>query len=449
MANVLPTLAMRVKPGKNPDVDPWHFEGGPVFGLPVFECSPEPVEGGWRLGDCTRLRGLPSGTELTAFFPAEGESGFEVTLKFATFSFPVSLIRLPQRNEPQVSPNVSLIWHQPGNGFHTDIWAEDGLVFAPRLDGHIEILDAKSGQILSVASVAEAAGGERHIVLDVKARGGLLYAATVSNGLVVFDVSQPASPELIGQYNVFAGDQSPENFTNIHNIFLSPDGNLIYAINHSLAEGRFRLTVPTTDLRIIDVSDPRSPKEVARFATETDVGITHDLNIIERGGRLIAFLNYLGAGLLILDVTDPASIVELSTAKWDGTKSHSGWPFALEDKLYFAHTEEGYDRRLTILDVTDLANPSVVSRFSTREGISVHNAQVQGGVAYISYYIDGLRMVDLRDPENPREIGHFDTVPPEDERDIFQGAFGVRVMNGMVYISDVETGIYAFRVDLD
>ena len=449
MANVLPTLAMRVKPGKNPDVDPWHFEDGPVFGLPAFECSPEPVEGGWRLGDCTRLRRLPPGTELTAFFPAEGESGFEVTLKFATFSLPVSLIRLPQRNEPQVSPNVSLIWHQPGNGFHTDIWAEDGLVFAPRLDGRIEILDAKSGQILGVASVAEAAGGERHIVLDVKARGSLLYAATVSNGLVVFDVSQPASPELIGQYHVFAGDQSPENFTNIHNIFLSPDGNLIYAVNHSLAEGRFRLTVPRTDLRIIDVSDPRSPKEVARFATETDVGITHDVNIIERGGRLIAFLNYLGAGLLILDVTDPASIVELSTAKWDGTKSHSGWPFALEDKLYFAHTEEGYDRHLTILDVTDLANPKVVSRFSIREGISVHNAQVQGGVAYISYYIDGLRVVDLRDPENPREIGHFDTVPPEDERDIFQGAFGVGVMNGMVYISDVETGIYAFRVDLD
>ena len=49
----------------------------------------------------------------------------------------------------------------------------------------------------------------------------------------------------------------------------------------------------------------------------------------------------------------------------------------------------------------------------------------------------------------PAEIGHFDTVPPEDERDIFQGAFGVRVVNGVVYISDVDTGIYAFRVDLD
>ena len=449
LANILPTLAMRVEPGENPDVDPWHFEGGPVFGLPAFECIPEPVEGGWRLGDCTRLRGLPPGTELTAFFPAEGESGFEVTLKFATFTFPVSLMRLRQRNEPQASPNVSLIWHQPGNGLHTDVWADDGLVFAPRLDDSIEILDSKSGQILGTASIAEAAGGDRHIVLDVKARGGLLYAATVSNGLVVFDVSQPSSPDLIGQYHVFVFDGSPRNFTNIHNIFLSPDGSLVYAINQSLVGEGPSLTVPRTDLRVIDVSDPRSPMEVARFATETDMGIVHDLNVIERDGRLIAFLNYLEAGLLILDVTVPTSIVELGTAKWDGIKSHSGWPFALDDKLYFAHTDEGYDRHLTVLDVTDLANPKVVSRFSTREGVSVHDAQVAGGIAYISYYIDGLRVVDLRDPENPREIGHFDTVPPEDERDIFQGAFGVRVVNGVVYISDVDTGIYAFRVDLD
>ena len=311
-------------------------------------------------------------------------------------------MRLRQRNEPQASPNVSLIWHQPGNGLHTDVWAEDGLVFAPRLDDSIEILDSKSGQILGTASIAEAAGGDRHIVLDVKARGGLFYAATVSNGLVVFDVSQPSSPDLIGQYHVFVFDGSPRNFTNIHNIFLSPDGSLVYAINQSLVGEGPSLTVPRTDLRVIDVSDPRSPMEVARFATETDMGIVHDLNVIERDGRLIAFLNYLEAGLLILDVTVPTSIVELGTAKWDGIKSHSGWPFALDDKLYFAHTDEGYDRHLTVLDVTDLANPKVVSRFSTREGVSVHNAQVAGGIAYISYYIDGLRVVDLRDPENPR-----------------------------------------------
>ena len=61
-------------------------------------------------------------------------------------------------------------------------------------------------------------------------------------------------------------------------------------------------------------------------------------------------------------------------------------------------------------------------------------------MAYISYYIDGLRVVDLRDPEMPEEIAHFDTVPDANERGLVQGAFGVRVIDGGVYISDMESG---------
>ena len=231
-----------------------------------------------------------------------------------------------------------------------------------------------------------------------------------------------------------------KNFTNIHNIFLSPDGNLVYAINHS---------PPETDLRIIDVSDPTTPNEVGRFV-KPDVEnfhIVHDVNVIEHEGRLIAFLNYLRAGLWILDVTDPSSITVLSSTEWDDIFSHSGWPFSLDGVLYYAHTSEGYDRHLTILGVTDFTSPQILSRFRTREGLSIHNVEVVDGIAYISYYVDGLRVVDLRDPEHPKEIGHYDTVRGEDERDIAQGAWGVRVMDGKVYVSDIETGTYAVKVD--
>ena len=104
---------------------------------------------------------------------------------------------------------------------------------------------------------------------------------------------------------------------------------------------------------------------------------------------------------------------------------------------------------MTILDLTDPAKPNIVSRFATRQGISVHNVQGVDGMAYISYYIDGLRVVDLRDPEIPEEIAHFDTVPDANERGLVQGAFGVRVIDGGVYISDMESGVYAFQVDVD
>lgn len=430
-------VRLDVTPGVNPDKDLWRFE---FFGL-GFRCTPERIENGWELADCTELEEVPGISKLTAFVPEQGETGVVLRFEFDSSPVAIPLARLPQKDEPQASANVTMIWHEEGNGTHTDIWADDGLVFAPRFDGQIEIMDAVSGQILSVVSVPEGDEGRTDRVQDVKTRNGRLYAATLFNGIVVFDISQPTDPKLMGQYRVFVEDDSLENFTNIHNIFLSPQGNLVYAINNSSLG---------SDLRIIDFSDPTSSKEAGRFAIDTDVGFVHDLNVMEQDGRLIAFLNYWTAGLWILDVTDPGSITVLSSIEWDGIVSHSGWPFTLDDSLYYAHTEEGYDRHLTIIDVTDLENPHVVSRFSTREGLSIHNVQVVDGIAYISYYIDGLRVVDLRDPENPQEIGHFDTVPAEDERAIMgQGAWGVRVLDGIVFISDMQAGTYAFQVDVE
>ena len=265
-------------------------------------------------------------------------------------------------------------------------------------------------------------------------------------GLLVLDISDPGTPELVGHFEAPETEGAMEGYTSFHNIFLSPDGRLVYAANYS--------AFPKTQLLVIDASDPASPTEAERFSISTDTSefnyhVTHDVNVIEFDGRLIAFLNYVAAGLWILDVTDPGAISPLGSIAWDGIFSHSGWPFSLGGRLYYAHNSEGYDRHMTVLDVTDPSSPTVVSRFATRRGISIHNVEVVDGIAYISYYVDGLRVVDLRDPETPREIAHFDTVPDANEQGIIQGTFGVRVIDGTVYVSDMESGTYAFRVDIE
>jgi len=437
LVDFLEWMNINVAPGADPDLDKWRIA---IFGQSSL-CTPERVENGWELSGCTELGVLPVFTNVTAFIPEQGDEGVELKFDYDSSSFAVPLVRLPKREEPQASPNVSLIWQEKGQGIHSDIWADDGLVFAPRFDSHIEILDARSGEVLSVISVPETDEGVSDAVQDVKSLDGRLYAATAFQGIVVFDISEPAAPGIIGQHHVFIDDESPENFENIHNIFMSPQGHIVYAINQSPAD---------SDLRIIDFSDPESPNEVGRYGLSTDTGFVHDVNVIEKDDRLIAFLNYWDSGLHILDVTDPGSISVLSLVEWDGIRSHSGWPFALDDSLYFVHTEEGFDRHLTILDITDIENPEIISRFSTRANLSVHNVQVVDGIAYVSYYIDGLRVVDLRDPEEPKEIGHFDTVAASDEIAIMgQGAFGVRVVDGTVFISDMQTGTYAFQVDVE
>ncbi len=428
-----PWLAVRIRPGEDPYQDPWRVEVGPSPGYlpPAFLCDLKQRPDGWELSSCTGLVYV----DLQIFAPA-AEGAVEVTLTSPNFVARGILTRIESRDELQSSDNVEVLWHQPGEALHSDIWAEDGLVFAPRLDGTIEIIDGNSGNILGRATAG-------NYVLDVKARDGILYAATASSGLQIIDVSDPVRPQPIGEF--FAPPH--EGFTNFHNIFLSPNGQFVYAINQS--------EYPKTDLLVIDVSDPAKAVEAGRFSLDTDTASAfnfhdaHDVNVMEVDGRLIAFLNYLDAGLWILDLTDPQDIVVVGSITWEGIFSHSGWPFRIGERLYYAHNTEGYDAHMTILEVTDLSNPGVVSQFATRRGISIHNVQVERGIAYISYYLDGLRVVDLRDPLSPREIAHFDTVPAENERDILQGAWGVRVLNGNVYVSDIELGTYALRVDVD
>jgi hypothetical protein len=70
--------------------------------------------------------------------------------------------------------------------------------------------------------------------------------------------------------------------------------------------------------------------------------------------------------------------------------------------------------------------------------------QVNDGIAYIAYYLDGLRVVDLREPDRPHEIGHLDTVPAEQEIGIIRG-----VLDGTVYISDMFSGTHALQVSLE
>ena len=91
----------------------------------------------------------------------------------------------------------------------------------------------------------------------------------------------------------------------------------------------------------------------------------------------------------------------------------------------------------------------------------VHNHEVRWPYVFVSGYEDGLQVFNMMDPTNPYTVGYYDTFEgphdrgyggpgnPEAGEGITNGAFGIDVRNadGLIVISDMTTGFWAFRMD--
>ena len=70
------------------------------------------------------------------------------------------------------------------------------------------------------------------------------------------------------------------------------------------------------------------------------------------------------------------------------------------------------DRTRTLIwDVSDLDDPVLVKEFIAETTTTDHNLYIKGNMMYQSNYGSGLRILDITNPEDPVEVGFFDTVP--------------------------------------
>jgi choice-of-anchor B domain-containing protein len=67
--------------------------------------------------------------------------------------------------------------------------------------------------------------------------------------------------------------------------------------------------------------------------------------------------------------------------------------------------------RTLVWDVADLDDPILVNEYIAETTTTDHNLYVRGNMMYQSNYGSGLRILDVSNPENPVEIGFFDTTP--------------------------------------
>jgi choice-of-anchor B domain-containing protein len=77
---------------------------------------------------------------------------------------------------------------------------------------------------------------------------------------------------------------------------------------------------------------------------------------------------------------------------------------------------------------------------------SAHNLYVKDRLAYQANYRYGLHVLDVSDPENPREIGTFDTTPFL-EGPGFSGAWSTYPFfrSGTVIVTSLQEGLFLLK----
>jgi hypothetical protein len=266
-----------------------------------------------------------------------------------------------------------------------------------------------------------------HESLVVSQRRGVLAAVTGNplfnlGQMDVYDISEDCRrPELKSStpYGVLG-----------HESGLAPDGNTFYSASPG-----------TSTLVGVDISNQSSPQPL--WLGEYD---SHGLSISNDGNR--AYVAGIGSGLIILDTSEVQARVpnpevrEIARLKWESMSiPQNAIPVTIRGKSYVVEIDEfgsldavGAAR---IINVENERKPRVISNMRLEvhqpenfpkiendpgtalplQGYAGHYCNVpkrkNPGIVACSMILSGLRIFDVRDPKNPREIAYFNSpIPP-------------------------------------
>jgi hypothetical protein len=299
---------------------------------------------------------------------------------------------------------------------------------------------------------------------------------------IVWDVRDPTAPRELARLR-FGGTGSHRNFW--------AGGRYAYLATNVEGYANYILVV-------IDLANPAQPLEVGRWWVPGqgpgDVPAPGDDGLSLHGPAYVvgslAYVPYGGAGMIVLDVGDPAQPRLVS--RFDvsppfngglyGKGVHTALPFTRRGLAVVngeAH-EERCDEPLTfagILDVGDPMAPRLLSMlpwprpsaglaytsYCDKGGrFGPHNSHLGQGhpdledrddMVYMTWFNAGLRVYDVRDPRSPIEMAHF--VPADPIRRygplpatalVTQSEDVLVDRRGVVYLSDKNQGLYLLRL---
>jgi len=201
-------------------------------------------------------------------------------------------------------------------------------------------------------------------------RRGRKYYAFVGHmrgtGTSIVDVTKPDRPEIVSQIPNPAG-------THTHKVRVS--GEVMLVNNEKFLEAGLRSDEFEPGLRIFNIKDLTSPKEVSFFRT-SGKGV-HRFSIdVEKNRAYIptGAEGYSNNIFMTVDFSNPDNPREISrwwlNGQWEAGGEKPTWPenrnvglhlpLVLGNRAYLAYWDAGY----IILDFTDISHPNLISRAS-------------------------------------------------------------------------------------
>ena len=295
--------------------------------------------------------------------------------------------------------------------------------------------------------------------IKVYADHAFIVSEATGHGMQVFDLKQlrgltPNAQRLFTETALYTG------VSNSHNLVVNEQTGFAFAVGSRATTGG-----PSCGrgLHIINIQTPATPAYAGCF-TDLETGrarngYTHDAQcVVYRGpdtrytGREICFAANETA-ISLADVTDKAAPTKISSLSYPGVAyTHQGW-LSPDQRYFFVDDELDESNglvpktRTLVFDLLKLDNPSLINQHFGTENTIDHNQYVVGRYSFQANYTSGLRVLDVSDPINLREVAFFDTYPAGNSSTQFLGLWSVYPFfaSGNVVVSDITGGLFVLR----
>jgi choice-of-anchor B domain-containing protein len=367
------------------------------------------------------------GTALSSFLPIEAIGGRRGTTLNDNWGW----------TDPVTKREIALIGRSDGTSF-------------------VDVTDAANPRYLG--NLPKTTGQPSAAWRDMKVYRDHVYIVADNageHGMQVFDLTRLRN---LRAPQVFTPDLTYDRINSAHNIVSNIESGFMYVVGASgggeTCGGGYHM---------IDVREPKKPKFAGCFGDpktgQAGTGYSHDAQCVMYHGPDTKYTGReicIGSNetmISIADLTDKKAPVAISRASYpNNAYAHQAW--LTDDHRYLYLNDEGDESqgageagkgtRTLVWDVADLSDPILVKEHVGATRAIDHNLYVVGDRMYQANYNAGMRILDIADPRNPKEVGFIDTTPGGANTPMFIGAWSIfpYFESGTIIVTSIGEGVF-------